>query len=75
MTWMGLPVPAGTPAPVLARISQAVQGALAEPAVQEKLKTLGFDVIGSKPAEFDAYLKKDVASWRDFIKAQGLTVQ
>jgi tripartite-type tricarboxylate transporter receptor subunit TctC len=75
MTWMGLLVPAGTPAPVLARISQAVQGALAEPAVQEKLKTLGFDVIGSKPAEFDAYLKKDVASWRDFIKAQGLTVQ
>jgi tripartite-type tricarboxylate transporter receptor subunit TctC len=75
MTWMGLLVPAGTPADALAKLSEAVQAALADPAVQDKLKGLGFDVIGSKPEAFGAYLKKDVTSWRDFIQAQGITVQ
>lgn len=75
MTWMGLLMPAGTPAEVVAKFSDAVQSALAEPAVQDKLKSLGFEVIGSKPQEFGAYLHKDVTRWRAFITAHGITIE
>lgn len=75
MTWMGLLLPAGTPADVLAKLSDAVQSALADAAVQDKLKALGFDLIGSTPQEFARYLHKDVSGWRSFIQEQGITLQ
>jgi tripartite-type tricarboxylate transporter receptor subunit TctC len=75
MTWMGLLLPAGTPADVLAKLSDAVQSALADAAVQDKLRSLGFDLIGSTPQAFARYLHKDVSGWRSFIQEQGITLQ
>jgi tripartite-type tricarboxylate transporter receptor subunit TctC len=75
MTWMGLLAPAGTPKDIVSSLHQAAAEALADPQVQTKLKTLGFDTIGSSPAEFSTYLKKDVTNWTAFIKSQNITIE
>ena len=43
--WHGLWMPKGTPKPIIARLNAAVLGALADPAMQEKLADLGQDII------------------------------
>lgn len=75
MTWMGLLVPASTPKPVVDSLHRAATEALAEVPVQTKLRGLGFDIIGNTPAEFSAYLKKDVGDWAAFIKSQNITIE
>ncbi len=74
MTWMGLLVPAGTPKSVVQSLSQSVAQALGDPQVQQKLKTLGFEPIGSTPEAFRDFLGKDVANWSEFIKSKNITV-
>src|SRR5450631_2229240 len=50
--WFGIVVPAGTPQPVVDRISTALQAALATPDVREKLDTAGCEPKSAPPAEF-----------------------
>lgn len=68
MPWLGLVAPAGTPAPVVDKVYAAVAEILKEPAVREKFTTLGLDAIGSDPATFGAFIKKDIATWGKVAK-------
>src|SRR5712672_1723813 len=61
--WFGIVVPAGTPQPVVDRISTALQAALATPEVREKLDTAGCEPKSAPPAEFAGIIKSDVALW------------
>jgi tripartite-type tricarboxylate transporter receptor subunit TctC len=71
--WFGIVVPAGTPAPVVERISTALQAALATPDVREKLDTAGCEPKGARPAEFAGIIKSDVALWAKVAKDAGIT--
>lgn len=68
MPWLGLMAPAGTPAPVVNRIYQAVAEILKEPEMRERFKGWGLDIIGNTPAEFTAFLAKDIVQWSKVIK-------
>ena len=71
--WFGIVVPAGTPKPVVDRISTALQAALATPDVREKLDTAGCEPKGASPAEFAGIIKSDVAVWAKVVKDAGIT--
>jgi tripartite-type tricarboxylate transporter receptor subunit TctC len=71
--WFGIVVPAGTPAPVVERISTALQAALATPDVREKLDTAGCEPKNAAPAEFAGIIKSDVAVWAKVVKDAGIT--
>lgn len=71
MPWLGLVAPAGTPAPIVNKLYAELHEVLQEPAVQEKFRMLGLDIIGSKPEEFSAFLKKDIVKWAQVIKDSG----
>jgi tripartite-type tricarboxylate transporter receptor subunit TctC len=71
--WFGIVVPAGTPAPVVNRISTALQAALATPDVREKLDTAGCEPKSAPPAEFAGVIKSDVALWAKVVKDAGIT--
>lgn len=60
-------MPAGTPPEVIALLNREMVKALALPDVQAKCKELGFDVVANTPAEFSAYLKKEVTRWHKVI--------
>ncbi len=64
-------VPKGTPGGVTRRISRAVNGALADAAVRERIEATGSAVLGSKtPHEVDAYLASQNDRWAQFFKAR-----
>ena len=65
--WQGWFMPGGTPAPVVDRIAQEVAKMLALPDLQDRITAIGNDVIGSTPAEFDAYYKSEIAMFAKAI--------
>ena len=73
LAWIGLLAPAGTPADIVARLNaEAVKGMRAAD-TRETLGRQGFDVVGSSPAEFAAWIRAEQAKWSKVIKASGAT--
>jgi tripartite-type tricarboxylate transporter receptor subunit TctC len=67
--------PAGTPAAVVARLSEEMRKSLARPETKERMRQLGANVIADTPAEFAAFLKKDYERWQQVIKVSGVKAQ
>ena len=61
-------VPAGTPAPIVERLSKEVAATLQEPEVRARLEALGAEVVGSTPAELDAFRRAELAKWTRLAK-------
>jgi tripartite-type tricarboxylate transporter receptor subunit TctC len=55
--------PAGTPAPIVARLHDATIAALALPDVRERLHEQGAEVVGNSPAELAAYVTAEIPKW------------
>ena len=73
--WIGMMVPAKTPRDIVNRLHDEVVKALATPEVKERFAKLGADAWTLKPAQFDAYIKQEIASNAELVKAAGLSVQ
>jgi len=67
-TWMGLFAPAGTPAPVIARMNRALVAAI-KGDLGPKLEALGTVPRGSTPQAFQAEIESEVAKWSAIIEA------
>jgi tripartite-type tricarboxylate transporter receptor subunit TctC len=70
--WVALLAPAATPRPIVDRLSAEVLKALASPEVKQKLADLGAEPMPMKPAEFDGFIKSEVARIADVVKAAGV---
>ncbi len=73
--WVGLLAPAGTPAPIVSRLSEEVRKSLARPETREHMRQRGAVIIGDTPEQFAAFLKKDYERWAQVIKAAGVKAQ
>ncbi len=71
ITWFGLLAPAGTPAAIVGQLNKAVNAALQQPDVAEKLRGEGGDVLGGSAAEFASLLKAEVPRWAKIVKDSG----
>ena len=71
--WFGIVVPAGTPAPIVERISKALEAALATPEVQQKLDVAGCEAKSAPLGQFADILKSDVALWAKVVNDAGIT--
>lgn len=67
-------LPAGTPQPVVDRLGASIRKALTDPTTRQKITTLGFEAIGTTPAEFDAYWTHEIAKWGEVIRSQNITL-
>lgn len=67
--------PAGTPKPILAKLSQTLTIVLAQVDVKEKLAKAGFGVLASTPAELQAVVVREVALWGGVIKGAGISLE
>lgn len=73
-TWFGVLAPAGTPAPVIRGIRDAIARAMAAPAVRDRhLTPNGYTVHASTPEDFSAMIAHDYALKRDLIRRAGIT--
>jgi tripartite-type tricarboxylate transporter receptor subunit TctC len=73
--WYGMFAPARTPKPIVDKLSTDINRALKDPASLEKWKTLGFDPIGSTPAEFAKRQKDDLLYWKQMIEYTGVKLE
>lgn len=71
--WFGVVVPAATPQPVIARISAALEAALATADVQQKLDTAGCEAKSAPLGAFGDIIKADAVLWAKVVKEAGIT--
>jgi len=72
---VGLLVPAATPRETVELLHREIVKALALPEVRERLAVLGFDPVGSTPAEFSDWIKAELPKWAKVIRASNLRIQ
>ncbi len=70
--WAGLFAPTGVPPEIVARLADALDKALDEPAVKETLAKLGGSIPAKaerNPAAFDRFVRSEVARWAPVLAA------
>ena len=73
-SWFGVFAPAGTPAPIVAKMNEAVRGAVTDPAIRARLVELELPPIeAGSPADFSAFLRSELDLWVPLVKASGAT--
>lgn len=72
MGWFGVLAPAGTPAPVIARLNKEVNAALQLPEVKQRLAGLGVEPGAGDPAAFGALLQGDAKRYGEAIRRLGI---
>jgi tripartite-type tricarboxylate transporter receptor subunit TctC len=78
IAWYGMWMPKGTPKDVIAKFSAAAQEALADPAVKERLATLGQDIPARElqtPEALAKHYKAEIEKWWPVIKAADIKVE
>lgn len=72
-SWFGLIAPAGTPEPILQKMSEEVKKALDDAEVRERLANQGFVAVGTSASEFQEYLNAEFDKAEALVKASGAT--
>jgi tripartite-type tricarboxylate transporter receptor subunit TctC len=72
--WYGLGAPKATPAETIAVLNKAVNASLAEPAIANRIRTLGAEPMIMSPRELDAFVAADTARWAKAVKFSGAKV-
>jgi tripartite-type tricarboxylate transporter receptor subunit TctC len=75
ISWSGYAAPAGTPRPIIDRISAEVQRAIKVPAVKERLEKLGGEAQGTTSDEMRSLVARQVALWAKLAKDANIEVQ
>jgi len=74
-SWNGFSVPAGTPAPVVQRLAEAVAVAVNSTDVRNELVALGASPMNSTPAQMTERMKGDVTKWRVVVEKSNIPKQ
>jgi tripartite-type tricarboxylate transporter receptor subunit TctC len=70
--WLGIMAPAGTPKAIVDKLNAEINKVINRPDVKEAWDKQGAVPLVMSPAEFDAYLRKDIEKWAKVVKAAGL---
>ncbi len=73
-TWFGVVGPPNLPAPVVARLTRAIDEVVHEKSFEERLFKIGCAVAWKPPAEFAAYIADETRKWSQIIPAMGITI-
>jgi tripartite-type tricarboxylate transporter receptor subunit TctC len=71
-SWFGLLAPAGTPAPILAKLEQQAFAIVRESQLVEKFGKIGLDVVTDPPDVLATIIRTDTAKWAKVIKDAGI---
>jgi tripartite-type tricarboxylate transporter receptor subunit TctC len=69
--WIGAFAPAKTPKPIVDRLNHEVVAALERKDIADKIRALGGEPAPMTPAEFDAFVRKEIAINAEIVKASG----
>ncbi len=72
--WNAIFAPAGTPAPVVAKLADALARAMASPEVKERVAGLGGEIAGYGPKEAQKFIREQTELWGRVVKAGNIKV-
>ena len=72
--WDGIFVPAGTPAPIVARLNAAIHEALDDPQIAEALRARGAQPMPNTPEAFARYIAESSEKWARAVRASGAKI-
>jgi len=70
--WFAIVAPAGTPRPIVERLSAEINDILKQPALRDRYKGNGVELGGSTPEELMARMKADLPRWTEIQKQAGV---
>lgn len=74
LSWFGLFAPAGTPAPIVDKLSSSVGQSLQNPRTRETLEGLSLELTeDTSPASFDKFVRAEAAKWEADVKNLGMS--
>jgi tripartite-type tricarboxylate transporter receptor subunit TctC len=74
-SWYGVFVPAGTARPTIEKLSGEVVRITRAPDVRERLLADGAEPAGMSPAEFAAFIQRELARWAKVVREAGIKPQ
>ncbi|WP_151633547.1 Bug family tripartite tricarboxylate transporter substrate binding protein [Noviherbaspirillum aerium] len=75
VSWQAVFAPAGTPQPVVQRLSAEIAKIIQDPEIKSRLTALGVEPSGAGPAELGSFQKAEVAKWAQLIKTANIKVE
>ena len=66
--WYGIVVPKATPAEIVGKLNQEINGALADPNMKKRLTDLGVAVFAGSPADFGKFIADETEKWAKVVK-------
>lgn len=70
--WIGAVAPRGTPDRAIDRLNKEILNALQAPEVASRLRSEGYEIVGSTPDDMSAAIKQETERWARVIKAAGI---
>lgn len=72
--WYGMLSPAGTPAPIIARLHHEIVRIVESAEMKSRFISQGVDLITSSPGDFAALIRSEIPKWRKIVKDTGASV-
>ena len=73
--WYGVMAPSGTPREIVAKLNADINKAMQVPEVRARLESVGTQLREMSVAEFDAFMKAEVAKYAKIIKDTGVKIE
>ena len=70
--WFAVFAPAGTPAPIIAKLNKVLTDTMKQPEVIERLDAIGAEAVGSTPEALASHLARESAMWTKLITERGI---
>jgi tripartite-type tricarboxylate transporter receptor subunit TctC len=71
---LGLVMRSATPRPLIEQIGATAAEAVRAPDFARRMRELGLEPVGSTPAEYDAFIRREIARWKEVIDTKGIKV-
>jgi tripartite-type tricarboxylate transporter receptor subunit TctC len=73
--WFGVVVPAGTPQPIVSRLSADIARGVQQPELRERLTNMGYEVTSTTPEQMSAMIRAEIPKWARVVKAAGVRIE
>lgn len=75
VSWQAIFAPAGTPKPIVDKLSTEIGKIIHQPDVRARLASMGVEPSGAGPAELGNFQKSEVAKWANLIKVANIHLE
>jgi tripartite-type tricarboxylate transporter receptor subunit TctC len=72
VNWIGIVAPAGTPAPIIAKLNQEIAAIQDSPELQKQFAAEGVEAMRMSPADAGAFMLQEMGKWERVVKEGGI---